>query len=190
MKLFHYLNTTNLPCQNNPFVQSLLKRLSIMEALATIKFKHSPVEDCNRELIIMTHLQNRCQIASYSIEKTEIILNFFSENMRLAKCIQTACFHEWGMMADETIKNRGLILARTIISNQLSSHTLLQSLREYVNDATNVLFDMLELIKETPELNELIEPLIICFPRVNERDLGRRIANIMESMTKLTSLPT
>ena len=190
MKLFNYLIKNYPRYQTDPFVQLLLKRLSIMEALASIKFRQLPVEDSHREFITLTHLKNRCRIAHYSIKKTDIILRLFSDNMRRAKCIQTACFHEWEMMPDTTIKAMGLASARAIISDQLSSHALLESLREYVNHTTNAMFDALGLIKKTPEMHSLVEPLIFCFPCINQHDLERIIVNIMESMTKLASLPT
>ncbi len=185
-----FLNNNVLQCQTDPFVKLLLKRLSIMETMATIKFRQLPVEDSHRELIIMTHLRRRCKTAGYSINKTGLILSVFSENMRLAKFIQTACFHEWEMMPDETIKAMGLTSARAIISDQLSSHALMESLREYINHTTNAMFDTLRIIKQTPEMNALIEPLITCFPRINRRDLEKTISNIMESVTKLATLPT
>lgn len=190
MKLFHYLNNNDLPFQNDPFLQLVLKRLSIMEALATIKFKRLPVEDAHRELIIITHLRNRCQKTGYSIQKSKMIELFFSENMRLAKCIQTACFHEWETLSDETVQNMGLISAREMISDQLSSHTLLQSLREYASDTTDAMFDTMALIKKTPELNALIEPLTICFPCINSHELKKIIAMMTKYMTELTSLFT
>lgn len=190
MKLFNYLINNDPIYQTDPFVQLLLKRLSIMEALAAIKFRQLPVEDSHREFITLTHLKNRCRIAHYSIKKTDIILRLFSENMCLAKCIQTACFHEWEMMPDKTIKAMELASAQAIISEKLSSHALLESLREYVNQTTNAMFDALELIKKTPEMDSLVELLIFCFPCINQHDLKRTIAKIMESMTKLESLHT
>ena len=74
MKLFHYLNTNNLSHLDDPFMRLLLKRLSIMEALASIKFKQQSIEDCQRESIIMTTLRNTCQSSGFSIKKTGFIL--------------------------------------------------------------------------------------------------------------------
>lgn len=188
MKLFNYLNTNNLSRQVDPFMQLLLKRLSIMEALASIKFKQRPIDDYQRESIIMTTLRNTCQSSAFSIEKTGFILSIFLENISLAKCIQRACFHEWEMLSVETVKQLGLLSAQSIISHNLSNLMLLQSLHEYVDYTTHAMFDALRLLNKTSDLNKLMEPLTSCFPHINQYKLERIITNLMEYMTKLISL--
>lgn len=189
MKLYHYLNTNHLMFQDEPFMQLLLKRLSIMEALATIKFKQRSIEDCRREAIIMTTLRNKCQASDFSIKKTGFILSIFLENISLAKCIQRACFQEWDMMSVETVEQLGLMSARSIISTHLSDHMLLHSLREYIDYITDAMFDALRSLNKTSNLNKLIEPLISCFPHINQYNLETIMSNIMKYMTKLLSLP-
>ncbi len=92
------------------------------------------------------------------------------------------------MMSTETVKQLGLISARSIISNNLSDHMLLQSLRGYVDHITNAMFDALRPLNKTSELNKLMEPLTNCFPHINQYKLERTITNLMEYVTKLISL--
>jgi len=190
MKLFHYLIKNRIAFKTDPFTALLLKRLSIMEALAAVKFKTMPIEDYQRESIIFDDIKNRCLDADYSMKKTDITLNLFMENVQLAKSIQMACFNEWKTLSVDTVSAMGLASARAIISAQLLPQTLLISIREYISNITNLMFNTLPMIKITPEPTEIIEPLLLCFPNINQKEIKKSGASITENMIKLMQIIT
>lgn len=204
MKLFNYLinkasiivspadcsaktmaEAINTPFKTDPFTEWLLKRLSIMEALAAIKFKTMPIEDSQREWIILNDLKNRCLTRGYSTKKTDVTLTIFIENIQISKCVQAACFQDWNTLSTYTVNAMGLASARAIISDQISPQTLLKSIREYINQVTHFMFDTLHTIQTILDPDELIEPLTLCFPKIDRKAIKKSTNSINEHMKKL-----
>ncbi len=165
-------------CHGDIFLQCLVKRFLIMEAIAAIKFKCMPIEDLQQENNGIIYFENKCKKSGYSIAKTNIILNMYMENIRLAKCIQLACWGEWAEIPVEQVNQRAVSLAQAVIDDLSGKTMLLQSIRLYIRRTTNAMFDALELIKSPPAAFELIEPIVNRFSKIDRKELHSVISNI------------
>ena len=117
-----------------------------------------------------------------------MIINIIANNIRLAKCIQKACFNEWEVCFKQDLENMALYSAQTIISEQISNHTLFQSLREYINQTTNEVFDAIHRINTLPNLSELIEPIINCYLYIDQVELNKIMIELRIDLTKFMSI--
>lgn len=185
MKLFNKLSETQ-SMDPSSFKGVLLKRLSIMEAIAATKFPNlGSVSDPAREKIVIDNIREKCLQRSYTETKIASIIQIFIANMTLAKLIQTACITEWGQSSVELIRTIGLTSAQRIIAEHITGDNLLLTLRSYITGITDEMLDALDSPATLDSLDDLEDLLVQCFSFIDRQELTQASLKINREIEAL-----
>lgn len=177
MKLYRQILENQL-IDSSSFTGNLLKRLSIMEAVAAVKFPNfSLINDPDREKIVLDNTREKCVMRGYNEKKISAIINIWIASMTLAKLVQTACMKEWDGSSTDSIKELGLVSAQEVMSKSIQKSDLFSSIREFITGITEEMLNTLE-VSTVHSLSEVQNLLLCCFSQIDRKALADAISVI------------
>lgn len=181
MLLFIKIFEENLLAEFSAQFEPLLRRFSIMEAVAAIKFvNEQPINDPAREKTVLSILERKCIANGFNNEKTAFFQECFKENIIIAKLIQEAFISNYQNASKNDAHEYAVSSIAKITDKEVNRNNLLEIVRLYIDGLTDQIITTLGSESDITNYTTLEQILIHCFRNINQEELCTSINNLKQ----------